>query len=370
VVRAMLAAGMYGGAGRHDRRGSIIGPMVGYSKRLENRLLVDMLRSLRLSHQQRFFDRRVERVVWSPRCRTVLAVGSHGGDVYLWNYEDELRTSKVVDGCGRGGAINDMKFSRDSEFLYAVGHDGHITAHDTETGVATHTFGTKSFGSVPKQGNCCDHWFTGMLKLSLSRSLFRSRSCSRSLALSLSRARTRSLSLALSLSLSYTHKHTCVCVCVCVGLSGCEHAQCSILASDNLGYVARFDACCKLLDRWKLHKGKVSSVEYNPIDHNIFATTSVDRTCSLWDLRMLRKGANPGGKGALLQPLLSQSYGGAVTGATFSRNGQRLMVTSQDNKVSVYNVSVDTHRVSLLGGLQPGWDENCQCVAHVLLMCC
>jgi hypothetical protein len=59
-----------------------------------------------------------------------------------------------------------------------------------------------------------------------------------------------------------------------------------------------------------------------------------------------------------------------VTGATFSRNGQRLMVTSQDNKVSVYNVSVDTHRVSLLGGLQPGWDENCQCVANVLLMCC
>jgi WD40 repeat protein len=158
----------------------------------------------------------------------------------------------------------------------------------------------------------------------------------------------------------------CVCVSVClsVGLSGCEHAQCSILASDNLGYVARFDACCKLLDRWKLHKGKVSSVEYNPIDHNIFATTSVDRTCSLWDLRMLRKGANPGGKGALLQPLLSQSYGGAVTGATFSRNGQRLMVTSQDNKVSVYNVSVDTHGVSLLGGLQPGWDGNCLQIEH------
>ena len=47
--------------------------------------------------------------------------------MFLWNYEDEMRTSKLVDGCGRGGAINDMKFSNDGDRLYAVGHDGHIT---------------------------------------------------------------------------------------------------------------------------------------------------------------------------------------------------------------------------------------------------
>ena len=128
-----------------------VGPNVKYSKALEARLLVDMMSSLTLSHQQRFFDRRVERVVWSPRCRTALAVGSHGGDVYLWNYENEMRTSKIVDGCGRGGAINDMKFSHDGESLFAVGHDGHITAHDTETAVAVHSFGTTSFGSTPRQ---------------------------------------------------------------------------------------------------------------------------------------------------------------------------------------------------------------------------
>jgi hypothetical protein len=52
-----------------------LGPNIGYSKELENRLLVDMLRSLSISHQQRFFDRRVERVLWSPRSKSVLAVG-------------------------------------------------------------------------------------------------------------------------------------------------------------------------------------------------------------------------------------------------------------------------------------------------------
>ena len=92
-----------------------LGPAVRYSRMMENGLLVDMLRSLSITHTKRFFDRRVERVVWSPCCRTALAVGSHGGDVYLWNYEDELRTVKIVDGCGRGGAINDMKFSHDGE---------------------------------------------------------------------------------------------------------------------------------------------------------------------------------------------------------------------------------------------------------------
>lgn len=140
------------------RHTTYVGPNVMYSENLHNRLLVDMLRSLVITHSQRFFDRRVERVLWSPRSRSTLAVGSHGGDVYLWNYENELRTSKIVDGCGKGGAINDMKFSQEGDRLYTVGHDGHITAHDTETAVAVHSFATKSFGSVPKPGNCCDHW--------------------------------------------------------------------------------------------------------------------------------------------------------------------------------------------------------------------
>jgi WD40 repeat protein len=140
------------------RHTTYIGPNVMYSENLHNRLLVDMLRSLVITHSQRFFDRRVERVVWSPRSRSTLAVGSHGGDVYLWNYENELRTSKIVDGCGKGGAINDMKFSQEGDRLYTVGHDGHIRSHDTETAVAVHSFATKSFGSVPKPGNCCDHW--------------------------------------------------------------------------------------------------------------------------------------------------------------------------------------------------------------------
>jgi hypothetical protein len=277
-----------------------------HSRSRENELLVDMLRSLSISHTQRFFDRRVERVVWSPSCRTALAVGSHGGDVYLWNYEDELRTAKIVDGCGRGGAINDMKFSHDGERLFAVGHDGHFTNHDCETAVAMHTFSTKSFGSVPKQGNCCDHWFTS--------------------------------------------------------LSGCENAaQASVLAGDNLGFVANFDRSCQLLNRWKLHKGKVSSIELNPVDRHIFATTSVDRTCSLWDIR---KVGSAKGKASVCEPLLSQTFDGAATSACFSHNGQRLLVTSQDCSIRLCQVSSSSEGIAFVPRCLPGWGDAHLQVKH------
>ena len=188
--------------------------------------------------------------------------------------------------------------------LYAVGHDGHLTAHDCETAVATHTFSTKSLGSVPKQGNCCDHWFTS--------------------------------------------------------LSGCEiAAQASVLAGCNLGFVGHFDRTCKMLDRWRLHKGKVSSVEFNPVDRHIFATTSVDRTCCLWDLRKMGPaGGGKAGKEPVCEPLLLQSFGGAATSACFSANGQRLLVTSQDNGIRMCQLSSSADGVALVRRSQPGWGET------------
>ncbi len=117
----------------------------------------------------------MERVVWSPASRTCLAVGSHGGDVVVWDYACAARSSHLVHGCGKvaaaadppraaarpmapralhprpngegtvtgtggmgggpvqGGAINDMRFARDGTTLYAVGHDGSRTPHPIRT---------------------------------------------------------------------------------------------------------------------------------------------------------------------------------------------------------------------------------------------
>ena len=107
----------------------------------------------------------------------------------------------------------------------------------------------------------------------------------------------------------------------------------------------------------------------NPVDLNIFATTSVDRTCCLWDLRLLRAagkshGGGASGKEAVCQPLLSQTFNGAVSAATFSSNGQRLLVTSQDNCVRVCQVSIDGKGAYLVRGSQPGWGEQFLQVTH------
>ena len=185
---------------------------------------------------------------------------------------------------------------------------GHIRAHDTETAATVHAFCTSNFGSVPRQGNCCDHWFTG--------------------------------------------------------LTGCELSDSSLLASCNLGYVALFDSSCKLAGRWKLHKGKVSSVEFNPVDFNTFVTTSVDRTCCIWDIRFLRISHSAESENGNCEPLLSQSFDGAVTSAYFSRNGQRLLVTSQNNSVRVCQVSVSSQGASLVRSYQPGWGKECLQVSH------
>ena len=138
------------------------------------------------------------------------------------------------------------------------------------------------------------------------------------------------------------------------GLAGCEKTELGrILASDNLGFVASFDTTCKLQTRWKLHKSKVSSVDVCPLDHNIVSTTSIDRTCCLWDIRYMK---SSGSADSLCKPLVVQTFDGAVTAAQFSRNGRRLLVTSQDNCLRVCKLSASSQGISLVGA--------CQQVAH------
>jgi hypothetical protein len=51
-----------------------------------------------------------------------------------------------------------------------------------------------------------------------------------------------------------------------------------------------------------------------------------------------------------------QTFDGAVTAAQFSRNGRRLLVTSQDNHLRVCKLSASSQGISLVGA--------CQQVAH------
>ncbi|XP_039989679.1 DNA damage-binding protein 2 isoform X2 [Xiphias gladius] len=57
------------------------------------------------------FDRRITSLEWHPTHRTTLAVGSKGGDIYLWDFE--VPTNKTfIQGMGAGDSITDMKFNQ------------------------------------------------------------------------------------------------------------------------------------------------------------------------------------------------------------------------------------------------------------------
>lgn len=57
------------------------------------------------------FDRRITCLEWHPTHPTTLAVGSKGGDIYLWDFQ--LPAKKVfVQGMGPGDSVTDMKFNQ------------------------------------------------------------------------------------------------------------------------------------------------------------------------------------------------------------------------------------------------------------------
>ncbi|XP_036963154.1 DNA damage-binding protein 2 isoform X2 [Acanthopagrus latus] len=56
------------------------------------------------------FDRRITCLEWHPTHPTTLAVGSKGGDLYLWDYETPTKQT-FIQGMGAGDSVTDMKFN-------------------------------------------------------------------------------------------------------------------------------------------------------------------------------------------------------------------------------------------------------------------
>ncbi|KAF3854888.1 hypothetical protein F7725_022943 [Dissostichus mawsoni] len=57
------------------------------------------------------FDRRITCLEWHPTHLTTLAVGSKGGDIYLWDFEAPGKKT-FLQGMGIGDSVTDMRFNR------------------------------------------------------------------------------------------------------------------------------------------------------------------------------------------------------------------------------------------------------------------
>ena len=83
----------------------------------------------------------------------------------------------------------------------------------------------------------------------------------------------------------------------------------------------------------RLHKGKIKHAEFCPAQSSILATSSVDYTVQLWDIRMLRDGQT-----GSVKPITIQKHDAPISSSHFDPlTGTRLLTTSQNGQLRVYD---------------------------------
>uniref|UniRef100_A0A8V0ZRW7 DNA damage-binding protein 2 n=1 Tax=Gallus gallus TaxID=9031 RepID=A0A8V0ZRW7_CHICK len=250
--------------------------MLGGSIRAQLRqcLQLPFLRSLtsyRLFRTASPFDRRVTCLEWHPTHPSTVAVGSKGGDIILWDYEVLTKTC-FIKGKGPGDSLGDIKFSPyEAVKLYVASGDGTLSLQDLE-GRAV---------QVISRAPDCGH-----------------------------------------------ENHNVCCWYCSVDVS----ASCrAVVTGDNLGNVVLLSTSGEEIWKLKLHKKKVTHVEFNSRCEWLLATASVDQTVKIWDLRNIKDKAN------FLHVL---PHDKPVNAAYFSpTDGAKLLSTDQHNEIRVYSCS-------------------------------
>ncbi|CAN6857239.1 unnamed protein product [Brassica oleracea] len=117
----------------------------------------------------------------------------------------------------------------------------------------------------------------------------------------------------------------------------------------------------KSVFNWELHKYRIHTIDFNPRNPHLMATSSQDRTACLWDLRTM------GAKKP--KALATVDHAKAVYSAYFSPSGLSLATTSRDNYVGVlsganfedtsmiYHCNNTVRKISSFRGVW-GWDDS------------
>ena len=86
----------------------------------------------------------------------------------------------------------------------------------------------------------------------------------------------------------------------------------------------------------RLHEKKVFSADFSPAKPWLLATSSLDRTVALWDIRMF-SGSGGDSKKPKPKALTTLEHGLSVTAARFSQNGTKLLTTCNDDLLRVFS---------------------------------
>ena len=114
-----------------------------------------------------------------------------------------------------------------------------------------------------------------------------------------------------------------------------------IFVGDNVGNAVLLDSSGQKICKYsRFHKGKIKHVEFCPARSWTLATSSVDHSVALWDIRMLRlqTGAVPRGSKCNRNAVAVMDHGAPVNSAYFDPiYGSRILTTSQNSEMRVYD---------------------------------
>ncbi|RXM28872.1 DNA damage-binding protein 2, partial [Acipenser ruthenus] len=230
---------------------------------------VRSLASYKLFRTASPFNRRVTSLEWHPTHPSTVAVGSKGGDLILWNY-DVLNKTCFIQGKGAGDFIGGMKFSpTNPSQVYTASGDGTLSLQE---------FGGRTAQIISSTSDC---W----------------------------------------------HDHHNVCLWYCsLDVSASRQV---VVAGDNVGNTVLLSADGKEIWNLRLHKKKVTHVEFNPRCDWLLATASVDQTVKIWDMRHIKD------KNSFLHEL---PHNKPINSAYFNpTDGSKLLTTDQYDEIRVYS---------------------------------
>uniref|UniRef100_A0A672MMU2 DNA damage-binding protein 2 n=1 Tax=Sinocyclocheilus grahami TaxID=75366 RepID=A0A672MMU2_SINGR len=208
------------------------------------------------------FDRRVTCLEWHPTHPTTVAVGSKGGDIILWDY-DMLNKRTFIQGKGAGDFIGGMKFClTDVSKIFVASGDGTVSVQS----------------------------FEGLQSQILSRTP----------------------------DCGHDHHDLCYWYC-CLDVSVSRQM---LVTGDNTGRLLLLGLDGHEIFKEKLHKAKVTHAEFNPRCDWLMATSSVDATVKLWDLRNIKD------KSSYIAELPHEK--------PVNSDSTKLLTTDQRNQLRVY----------------------------------
>jgi len=229
------------------------------------------------------FNRRVTAMAWHPKRPNLCAVGSKGGEIIIWNFEkDEFEG--IAEGIGPGGSIQKIMFDPNHHTrVYTCSIDGTMELKNLNKNGLAKTENFLNFRDDDNLTHNWDKWYT-------------------------------SFDIAPD------------------GMT--------LVTGDNSGYCTLLTYDGEVIWRDKLHKNKVTNIEFSHREPWLFVTTSTDNSVKIWDIRMLtddsseEKIKSRPRKNRFLQSLEHKK---AVNSAYFSHvDGTRLLTTDQHSELRIY----------------------------------